>query len=166
MDFYRRKIRFIEGNSKLTCKGTLRQVFICLRPRTPCIQYTYSHREEEEEESWTREKVRGGTVHKAGSKMPTWLIISPVYKLWWPPVAKSLLHDIFLDDDILLWSLYSELVYDFSMLGTSWAVQFPPVRQSTAQWEENRSSQIISRGMDKNINTERSPLFFSVANFQ
>ncbi len=38
-----------------TCKGTLRQVFICLRPRTPYppsaytmftyIQYTYSHRE-------------------------------------------------------------------------------------------------------------------------
>jgi hypothetical protein len=38
---HRRKIRLIEGNAKcrhlkkLTCKGTLRQVFICLRPRTP-----------------------------------------------------------------------------------------------------------------------------------
>jgi hypothetical protein len=55
---------------KLTCKGTLRQVFICLRPppllrhHTPppytlytCILYTYSHRE--------------GEVHKAGSKIPT-----------------------------------------------------------------------------------------------
>ncbi len=37
----RRKIRLIESNAKfrhltsLTCKGTLRQVFICLRPRTP-----------------------------------------------------------------------------------------------------------------------------------
>ncbi len=41
--------------NKLTCKGTLRQVFICLRPRTaypirlrhciPCIKYTYSYRE-------------------------------------------------------------------------------------------------------------------------
>jgi hypothetical protein len=56
-----RKIRLIEGNEKcrhlkkFTSKGTLRQVFICLRPRTPiprladwfiyCIQYTYSHRE-------------------------------------------------------------------------------------------------------------------------
>jgi hypothetical protein len=36
-----RKIRIIEGNEKcrrlkkLTCKGNLRQVFICLRPRTP-----------------------------------------------------------------------------------------------------------------------------------
>ncbi len=36
----RRKMRLIEGNvksrhNKMTCKGTLRQVFICLRPRTP-----------------------------------------------------------------------------------------------------------------------------------
>ncbi len=60
---------------------------------------------------------------------------------------------------ILLWSLYSELVYDFYMLGTSWAVQFPPVRQPAAQWEKNRSSQILSGGMVKNINIERSPLF-------
>ena len=37
----RRKIRLLEGQAKyrhlkkLTCKGTVRQVFICLRPRTP-----------------------------------------------------------------------------------------------------------------------------------
>ncbi len=37
----RRKISLVEGNAKcrdlkqLTCKGTLRQVFICLRPKTP-----------------------------------------------------------------------------------------------------------------------------------
>ncbi len=37
----RRKVRLIEGNAKcchlknLTCKATSRQVFICLRPRTP-----------------------------------------------------------------------------------------------------------------------------------
>ncbi len=62
----RRKIRFREGNAKCRHlkktdrKGTLRQVFICLRPRTPYplpllhtvhivyterVQYTYSHRE-------------------------------------------------------------------------------------------------------------------------
>jgi hypothetical protein len=47
----------MEGNAlkKFTCKGSLRQVFICLTPRTPyppppytrytCIQYAYSHRE-------------------------------------------------------------------------------------------------------------------------
>ncbi len=29
-------------------------------------------------ESWTREKVRGATAHKAGSKIPTWLTVSPV----------------------------------------------------------------------------------------
>ncbi len=28
----RRKIRLIEKNAKFTCKGTLRQVIICLRP--------------------------------------------------------------------------------------------------------------------------------------
>ncbi len=86
----RRKIRLIEGNAKcrhrkkLKCKG---QVFICLSeaqnpiPRTPytlytCIQYTYSHREGG---SWTRDKVRGATVHKALSKIPTRLT---VYKLY------------------------------------------------------------------------------------
>ncbi len=77
------------SSKKLTCKGTLRQVFICLRPRTlyhppytlyTCIQYTFSHREGGE--SWTREKVRGPTVHKAGSKIQTWLTLSPVYKLF------------------------------------------------------------------------------------
>ncbi len=67
----RRKIRVIEGNAKcrhpkkLVCKGTLRPVFICLRPRTPkdpppytlyitFIRYTYSHREGGREESWTQ----------------------------------------------------------------------------------------------------------------
>ncbi len=51
---HRRKIRLIEGKAKchlkkLACKGILRQVFICLRPRTlyppPLTLYTYSHRE-------------------------------------------------------------------------------------------------------------------------
>jgi hypothetical protein len=53
----RRNMRLIEGNEKcrhlkkLTCKRTLRQVFICLRTRTtppPLLHtvymYTYSHR--------------------------------------------------------------------------------------------------------------------------
>ncbi len=39
-----------------------------------CILYSYS--EGRGRERWTREKVRGATVNKAGSK------ISPVYKLW------------------------------------------------------------------------------------
>jgi hypothetical protein len=59
MKFPRRNIRLIEGKTKcrhlnkLTLKGTLRHVFICLRPKPQippytlytCIQYTYSHRE-------------------------------------------------------------------------------------------------------------------------
>ncbi len=46
------KVRLIEGNAKcrilkLTCEGTLRQVFVCLRPRTPyplkhCTLYVYT----------------------------------------------------------------------------------------------------------------------------
>jgi hypothetical protein len=63
---------------KVTCKGTLRQVFISLRPRTPypphtlytCLQYSYSHREQG---GWgggelTREKVKGTKVHQLGRK--------------------------------------------------------------------------------------------------
>ncbi len=46
-----------------------------------CIQYTYSHREGGWGWSWTREKVRGATVHKAGSKI-TCLTVSLIYKLW------------------------------------------------------------------------------------
>ncbi len=56
-------------------------------------------------ESWNREKVRGATVHRAGSKVPTWLTASPFYKLWETPAAKSLY-------DTLLWFLYSYLVHD------------------------------------------------------
>jgi hypothetical protein len=78
----RRKKRLIEGNAKcrhlkkFTCKG---QVFICMRRRTPyppplthCIRVY---------KSWTREKIWGATVYKAGSKIPTWLTVSPAYKL-------------------------------------------------------------------------------------
>ncbi len=106
---------------KLTCIGTLRQVFRCLRPppllwphsRSPyklytCKLYTYSHRERGRGERWTREKVRRAIAHKAGSEIPTWLTVSPVYKLWLTPAAKSLYRSIFLDNDILrclLWVL-------------------------------------------------------------
>jgi len=37
-------------------------------------------------ERWTREKGRGETVYKAGSKQPTWLTVSLSYK----PATKSL----------------------------------------------------------------------------
>ncbi len=45
----RRKIRLLEGNAncrhvkKLTCKGTLRQVFICLTPRAPFSPTPFTH---------------------------------------------------------------------------------------------------------------------------
>jgi hypothetical protein len=58
------------SKKKLTCKGTLRQVFICLRPEThtppphsireKCMKYAYSHREGGGgEELNQREKERG-----------------------------------------------------------------------------------------------------------
>ena len=71
-----------------------RQVFICLRPRTPyppLTLYTYSH-SEGGWESWTREMGRVASVHKAGSKIPgtnhdfqsiNSAKHSPVYKFVW-----------------------------------------------------------------------------------
>jgi hypothetical protein len=82
---------------KFTCKGTLRQVFICLRPRTPypppkyCSVYVYTvylfiqgrglggGGELNQREG---ERATGlSTDHKAGLKIPTRNWLSPVYKL-------------------------------------------------------------------------------------
>ncbi len=84
----RRKIRLIAGNAKcshlenFTLKGTLRQLFICLRPRTsypPPLHTVYVFTvylfTEGKGESWTREEQQ---FHKAASKIPTWLTVSPV----------------------------------------------------------------------------------------
>ncbi len=38
---------------------------------------------------WTREKVRGAKVHKAGLKIRTWLTVYPVYKLYSTPVKRT-----------------------------------------------------------------------------
>jgi hypothetical protein len=78
----RKKIRLIEGNAnvinkkKLICKGTLRQVYLS-EAQNPI----YSHREEGEGESCTREKVRGATGHKAGSKIQIQIQIQIIYFL-------------------------------------------------------------------------------------
>ncbi len=77
----RRKMRHIEGNAKcrhrttLTCKGTLWQVLICLRPRTPYppplysaymyTLYLFTHGGGEGE-SLAREKGRGATGGNRG----------------------------------------------------------------------------------------------------
>jgi hypothetical protein len=44
---------------------------------------------------WTREKVTGAMVHKAGSKIPTWLTESPVYKLKYTPVKTTFSFGVF-----------------------------------------------------------------------
>ncbi len=96
IDWIRRKIRLTKGNSKcphlkkLTCKGTLRQVFISRRPRNRTYSpehtvYVYTvfsvhiHTGRGGGGNW--EKVRGATVNRAGSKIRTWLTVSPAYKL-------------------------------------------------------------------------------------
>ncbi len=74
----------MSSSKKMTCKGTLLQVFICLRTRTTypsppplthCISVysiqIYTGKEGRGGETLTREKVRGAIVHKAGSKIPT-----------------------------------------------------------------------------------------------
>ncbi len=115
--------------TKLPCKGTLQQVFICMTPplllsfclrwclaivyvlnlvrysvlnscriwsttelNTPhllpakhCPHILYFDTRKgggEVGTCWTREDVRGATVHKAGSKIQTWLTGYPVNKLW------------------------------------------------------------------------------------
>jgi hypothetical protein len=92
----RRKIRLIEDNAHCRhlkilpcCKGTLRQVVSVWCPLpiplTHCIYirvYSILIYTGKGGESGTREKVRGAIVHKAGSKIRTWLNVSPVYKLW------------------------------------------------------------------------------------
>ncbi len=54
-------------------------------PATHCLYTLYidTRKGEEGWESWTREKVRGATAHKAGAKIPTWLSVSPVYRDGW-----------------------------------------------------------------------------------
>ncbi len=104
---------------KFTCKGTLRQYLSVWgpEPHTPpppaytlyvciCTIYLFTQGRGGGE-SYTGEKVRGTMVHKAGSKIPSWLKVSLIYVLWKKPAPKSPYKSIFLEDDILLWCLYS-----------------------------------------------------------
>ncbi len=109
------KIILIEGNAKCRhlknwhVKGLCGRCLSvwCPEPLThyTCTLYTYSHMEGGRGEIWARGKGRGAKVHKAGSKIPAWLTVYPVYNLWWTPAANSIYMSIFLDGDILLWCL-------------------------------------------------------------
>jgi hypothetical protein len=146
----RRKIKRIQSNAncrhlnKVNRKGTLRQVFICLRPPPllafvwggvvlnlvryrvlnscriwsptqlntppppqpfPVTHYLYILYFDTGR-GWTREKGRGSIVHKAGSKIPTWLAVFPVSNII-NTYRKVPLQVNFLDDDILFLCLYS-----------------------------------------------------------
>ncbi len=69
----------MSSSKKLTRKGTMRKVLICLKPRRPYPPlhsvYVYTvyifTQGKGGGESSTREKLRRATVHKAGSKIPT-----------------------------------------------------------------------------------------------
>ncbi len=88
----RRKMRLIEGNAIMQHdkKGFCGGVYLseAHNPKPPCTLYRQyctiliHTGKRGRGESWTREKVGGATVHKAGSKTPTGLAVSPVYKLW------------------------------------------------------------------------------------
>jgi hypothetical protein len=95
----RRKIRLIEDSAKCRHLINLHIKGLCGRclpawgpePHIPpphftlytCILYAVNlfTQGRWEEGEWTREKGRGATVHKARSKIPTWLTVSPAYKL-------------------------------------------------------------------------------------
>jgi hypothetical protein len=93
----------MSSSKEVTCKGTLRQLFICLRPMHTlpllhtvytCIQYIYSYREGGgggRGELRQREVYKGNSL-QAGSKIPTWPTVSPVHKT---PATKSLYRSIF-----------------------------------------------------------------------
>jgi hypothetical protein len=108
---------------KLTYKGTLRQVFICLMPRTPYppppppthfiriyVQFTFSYREGKRGESWTREK---------GNSSQSWIentimtdCISSL-KILINTCRKVPLQINFFYDDILLWCLLQLISFFF-----------------------------------------------------
>ena len=102
----------MSSSKKLTCKGTLRQVFICLSPplHTVNILYTYSHREGVE--GWGRvepkRRLEGQQFTKLGQKYQHMIemylqsINSDKHLPQSPFTGK-----FFLDDNLSLWFLYS-----------------------------------------------------------
>ncbi len=109
IDFFQSKI---SSSKKLTCKGTLRQVFLCLRPTTPCPSplhtvYVYTvylftqGRGRVKPERW-----EGQQFSKLGRKYRhDWLYLQSINSDERLPQSSFTVN--FLDDDILLWCLYS-----------------------------------------------------------
>jgi hypothetical protein len=110
-------IRLIEGNTKchkkLICKGTLRQVIICLRPRSPYPPlnsiYVYSvylfTQGRGEGGVEPERRLEGQQFTKIGRKYQhDWLYLHPINSDKHLP--QSTLQANFLGDNILLWCLY------------------------------------------------------------
>jgi hypothetical protein len=107
----------INWQKKYLAAGVLSEAPDPLLPpfNTVMVTYlcTYSHREGGGGR-WTSEKVRGSLVHKRGSKIPTWLTVSPVYKLYYSPVKTT----------FRVWCLYRYLVHGSTSLEdeVTWSV--------------------------------------------
>ncbi len=97
-------------DKKLTCKCTLRQVFICLRQGTPYTPlthwylYTKGRGRVEPKRRW-----EGKQFTKLGRKYQhDWLYLQTINSDKHLPLSPYTDH---LDDNILLWCLYSYLVH-------------------------------------------------------
>jgi hypothetical protein len=110
---------------KLTCKGTLRQVFICLRPasllrphgpyRPPpytlytSILYILIHTWRGGERVKPERRLEGQQFTKLGRKS-TWLTVSPVYTFFGPPLFS-------LNSTFILSSVIERLFTSYGMWG-------------------------------------------------
>ncbi len=59
---------------------------------------------------WERRYMKRGNSSQKGSKIPTWLTVSPVYKLYWTPVKTT----------FRAWCLYSSFVHGLYTGTWSW----------------------------------------------
>ncbi len=123
------------------------QVFICLRPKIPyppppvkhcmntypCTSFTQGRGE-----GRVSENVRGALVHKEGSKIPTWLGVSPIYKLKTP-----------VKTTFKVWCLYSYLVHGQTLCC------LPPDRRT---WKQAKSARCFYHNNDVSRSFQMSSL--------
>jgi hypothetical protein len=133
------------------CKGTLRLVFICLRPRIPITPYTlymctvyrtYSHSEGGRGESWPKERRGDGQQFtKLGRKSQhDWLYLQSINSdKQLPQSPFTSITGLFWDNDILLWCLlYCSYVVHGARIHAPWDSDKPlkvPSHQIRLGWK-------------------------------
>jgi len=157
---------------KLTRIWTLRQVFICLRPRTPHspplthrmythIQYTYSQREGGRELNQREVERANRGEYRSQSWAETWKYqrdlmyarnwLSPVYKLCWHLPRNPFTGQFFYMTDILQWLLWVLFFYD----------KTSQQQQSKTFWTDcNLSSAALILDSKQIVNMTRIFVFF------